>query len=625
MLTISKAMKGATAGKYYTSMTRGDYYTKGGEPPGQWGGEAAKALGLEGQVDNGQFLELIQGRHGKTDLVMNAGDPDRRACWDHTFSAPKSVSVAWALGDEKTRQAIEKNHAAAVSKAMAFMEREAGFGRRGHDGHEIEKVGLAYALFEHGQTRAGDPGLHTHAVVMNVGLREDGTFGALETKALFQNMRAGGEVYKVAFAYGLHQDGFKIEADAPDKSFRLAGVPQSFCDSLSKRRADIERALEERGQKGAKAAELVALDTRKAKVHRPRVEMFREVREGAIRAGIEPEKLLQDIRKGTELTPYADMSSATKDAAEQLCVNKSHFSTSQYIAKTGELIRGQIIDPDTFVSQAKAALDNDQDICYLRTRGPQRYYSTTELLDLEKRLMEHAGWTAATSRCPVNRETVAQVLGKNTFLNNEQRLAVAHLTGDAGVVCLVGKAGTGKSTTLGVCREVWEREGYKVYGAALAGVAAEGLENDAKTKSHTIHSTLSKIERGEIIPDHNSVFLIDEAAMVGTRQFAKIYKAVVDAGGKLVLAGDAGQLQSIEAGGVFKELAEQTKAPALTQIMRQRDERDREAVTALSRGEAAKALQNYADRGLLSICDGPDAMRAQLISCLLYTSDAADE
>ena len=135
MLTISKAIK-AGQGEYYLSLAGvDDYYTAGSEPPGYWLGCGGKALGLEGELDKDQFRHLLRGLSpdGQRKLVRNA-DAERRAGWDLTWSAPKSVSVAWSQADAATRVTIEASVRQAVRAGLAYLESLGVISRRGEDG-----------------------------------------------------------------------------------------------------------------------------------------------------------------------------------------------------------------------------------------------------------------------------------------------------------------------------------------------------------------------------------------------------------------------------------------------------------------------------------------------------------
>ncbi|PTD30850.1 hypothetical protein C5N13_00180, partial [Sinorhizobium meliloti] len=114
------------------------------------------------------------------------------------------------------------------------------------------------------------------------------------------------------------------------------------------------------------------------------------------------------------------------------------------------------------------------------------------------------------------------------------------------IAAVVGLAGAGKSTLLAAARVAWEGEGRRVIGAALAGKAAEGLEDSSGIRSRTLASWELAWESGRKQLNRADVLVIDEAGMVSSQQMARILKAVEDAGAKAVLVGDAMQLQPIE-------------------------------------------------------------------------------
>ena len=200
-------------------------------------------------------------------------------------------------------------------------------------------------------------------------------------------------------------------------------------------------------------------------------------------------------------------------------------------------------------------------------------------------------------------------------LSEEQMNAIHHIVETDGAVKVIsGMAGTGKTMLLREAREAWEASAYEVRGAALSGKAAQGLEEGAGIKSETIHRTLSDIEKGDLKISSNTILVVDEAGMVGTRQMAKLVDAMRDGGGKLVLVGDAKQLQPIEAGGPFRAIAESVGAAELTDIRRQRDIKDREAIKNIVKGESGKALRDYAERGLLTVTEDRESALKILIS-----------
>jgi Ti-type conjugative transfer relaxase TraA len=187
-------------------------------------------------------------------------------------------------------------------------------------------------------------------------------------------------------------------------------------------------------------------------------------------------------------------------------------------------------------------------------------------------------------------------------LSPEQTVAVQHLTqGADGVACVVGMAGTGKSYALDAARDAWERAGLRVRGAALAGKAAQGLQEASHIPSTTLHSLLQRLERGEVALSQQDILVIDEAGMIGSRQLHQLLEHAHQAGAKVALIGDHQQLQPIDAGGAFRLLKDRLGAPALTDIRRQREDWARTTVQQLAAGEAAKALAQYHERGLLTL------------------------
>jgi conjugative relaxase-like TrwC/TraI family protein len=309
MLSISSARTAEGATSYYTSLEAdakgapGEYYAK--EGAGYWMGKGAQTLGLVGEVTREDFKHLAQGydpTHGDA-LAQNAGDPDRRAGWDLTFSAPKSVSVAWSIADPETRQVIEAAHAKAVAQAFDFMQGKAGFVRTGKEGYTLEQAGLAAAAFQHGTSREQDAQLHTHVFVMNSGIREDGRAASLASEKLFEYKMAAGAAYQVSLAHEMREAGFKQERDG-ENSFRLQAIPHSLEYETSTRRNQIEEALKEKGASGGKAAAVASLETRKAKEVIERDVLATKWTEQAARHGITAADVRPDNQPTTTEKSY---------------------------------------------------------------------------------------------------------------------------------------------------------------------------------------------------------------------------------------------------------------------------------------------------------------------------------
>jgi len=186
---------------------------------------------------------------------------------------------------------------------------------------------------------------------------------------------------------------------------------------------------------------------------------------------------------------------------------------------------------------------------------------------------------------------------KSFTLDREQVEAVRHVTGDDAIAAVVGLAGAGKSTLLAAARVAWESENHRVFGAALAGKAAEGLEDSSGIKSWTLASWELAWASGRDLLDRGDIFLVDEAGMVSSQQMARILQSAENAGAKVVLVGDAMQLQPIQAGAAFRAISERIGSAELAGVRRQREEWAREASRLFARGKVEEALDVYAREG----------------------------
>jgi Ti-type conjugative transfer relaxase TraA len=242
-------------------------------------------------------------------------------------------------------------------------------------------------------------------------------------------------------------------------------------------------------------------------------------------------------------------------------------------------------------------------------RGQERFTSRA-MLDTERR-MEAAALALngrTTHRVAMDRRTEATGLGE------EQKLALAHVTRARDLAVVVGYAGTGKSTMLGVARKAWEAEGYRVRGAALSGIAAEGLESGAGIESTTVHGLLHAWEKGFKTLTAQDVLVVDEAGMIGSRQMAQLLTAAKDAGAKVVLVGDPEQLQAIEAGAAFRRIAEQVGTADITEVRRQRADWQQQATRELATGRTEAALGRYEAAGMVTGHFTSDAARDAVVA-----------
>lgn len=594
MLSVHKirAADAAGAAKYYEGLGREDYYENGGEPPGEWLGGGAENLGLAGFVEPGQLGAILQGFHPSGAPISGNAGPDHAPGWDCTFSAPKSVSAIWAVASDEDRKIIMEAHREAVREAISYLEQNACFTRHGHAGAERQSVmesgGLIVAAYEHSTSRNQEPQIHTHALIAN--MTTDGRGIDLDTRWKM----AAGAVYRTRMSDKMKSANFGIERD--EKSFAVAGVPGKLVEQWSSRHDEILETAAEHGVTSAKGMETAALASRETKGEINRPELFQAWQAQAAEHGFGAEQVqaLKDLE-----TPELEKPDAERILGA-LTQQYSTFSRAQLEAETYTQAQGAMS-----VAEA-AALAGEVGRQAVALEGGR--FTTKEMLEIEQRMVDNAHAMHEARTHEVDPTHIERAIASRT-LSDEQQSALRHTTEQGNQLAIIqGWAGTGKTYMLDGAREIWEAQGYTVKGAALAGKAAEGLQDDAKIPSQTLHSLAGEIarakERGEPGPlDSKTVLVIDEAGMVGSRQTAGVLDEARRVGAKVVLVGDSKQLTPIDAGGAFKALGERIGYAEMKDVRRQKSAEDREIARHLREGRAGVALKMLENKGRLHQAD----------------------
>ncbi|UXT82595.1 Ti-type conjugative transfer relaxase TraA [Agrobacterium tumefaciens] len=266
-------------------------------------------------------------------------------------------------------------------------------------------------------------------------------------------------------------------------------------------------------------------------------------------------------------------------------------------------------------------------------------YSTRDMIDLELRMARSAERLHQAQSHGVDPRHVERAMERqdhalrkssgrtsaasdpSTGLSDEQRHAIKHITGPERIAAVVGFAGAGKSTMLAAAREAWEAEGYQVHGAALAGKAAEGLEESSGIPSRTLASWSYSWDNGRGMIGGSDVLVIDEAGMVGSRQLARFIGEAEERGAKIVLVGDHEQLQAIGAGAPFRAIAGQIGHVELSNIRRQRHDWQRQASVAFATHKTTEGLAAYRDHGNIHFAESREAAMAQIVRDYLADSE----
>lgn len=285
-----------------------------------------------------------------------------------------------------------------------------------------------------------------------------------------------------------------------------------------------------------------------------------------------------------------------------------------------KILYRNVDDPSLFQSlmvrilQSPEALRLERERIDLETgfRAPAKY-TTRELIRLEAEMANQVTWLAGRSSHDVIQSVRKATFARHCGLSEEQRVAIGHVVGRERIAAVIGRAGAGKTTMMKAAREAWEAAGYSVVGGALAGKAADGLERDAGIVSRTLAAWELRWSQGRNRIDARTVFVLDEAGMVSSRQMALFVEAVMKTGAKLVLIGDPEQLQPIEAGAAFRAIASRIGYAELETIYRQRAPWMRDASLDLARGNVTKAVDAYRAHGHFNCSE----LKAQAVENLI--------
>ncbi|WP_338337944.1 MobF family relaxase (plasmid) [Xanthomonas citri pv. bilvae] len=245
-----------------------DYYAK--ENPGEWQGQGAQVLGLTGPVEQAQLSRLLDGRLPNGERIQTTFDPTdnkKRMGLDLTFSAPKSVSMqALVAGDKDVTAA----HDRAVTRALEQVERLAEARKKVKGKSYRERTGnMVIGKFRHEMSRAKDPQLHTHSVVLNMTQRADGAWRALSNEDIFRVQHEVDALYKAELARGLQALGYAIRMVDDQGNFELDHISRDQIEAFSARSRIIEEALANEGKTRATATtlekQIISLATRPRK------------------------------------------------------------------------------------------------------------------------------------------------------------------------------------------------------------------------------------------------------------------------------------------------------------------------------------------------------------------------
>jgi conjugative relaxase-like TrwC/TraI family protein len=636
-----------TVAQYY--LRRTEYYLHGKEPAGVWLSESP-ALGIKvGELVGADLFEKLHaglGPDGRK-LITNDGGKERVSGFDMTLSAPKSVSIAFALADDEMRAAIEQAQLEACKAVVAMLDAEAAFTRRGKNGVIIEKTSLIVAAFQHGEARPAphvdgrvfaDMDLHTHLCIANVGQKQarDGertpTFGALDARALYNFKMFCGSVYHLELSTGLQRLGFQIDVTGKNGIFELVtpagpAVPDEAKRYFSARRSKIEERLAEYDLVTGEAQQLtsaVVKATRLSKADdiRDRFEVWREQ---ARELGIDVEHFIERAQSGRTLSEREQeilIAERLTEIPARLTEQESVFERRTLLAAVASSLVGTGASPERVNTEVDRLTNSGRIVQLGKDIHGHGLYSTPEMIAVEQNLLKEARRLTNRRFEPIDPARIERECELRN-LSDEQRQAALAATDDRCLAIVEGAAGSGKTTMLRVVVDCYRSAGINkvvdpntvinrgtpktVLGCATAWRTVEMIREELGVDGFAVDSLLARISAGQHILDRNTVLLVDECGQIGSRSMNALIAAAAKAGAKVVLVGDREQLQPISAGPALKIVSSVVEPTRVDKIIRQREKWSQDAARAFAKGKASTGLEAYAERGLLTGCAGAEA------------------
>jgi conjugative relaxase-like TrwC/TraI family protein len=622
MLSIGKLGKGQE--RYYLDkVAEGaeDYYSDEGEVAGEWLGDAAEDLGLSAEVEAAQLEAMLTGRNPADGepLVGMRGVPSNGSVpgFDLTFSAPKSVSLLWGLGGPVAAVEVKAAHREAVGAALAYMQREACWTRRGAGGSEfVQGNGYLAAGYLHRSSRAGDPQLHTHVLIANATKGPDGRWTRLYHPAIYDHAKTASYIYEAHLRHELTRR-LGIEWQPTRKGIaEIAGFADEHLRAFSTRRAEI---LEAAGaDASARSMQVGALATRQPKEHDVgHGELLARWRSRAQEIGLDREAIARTFDPEAAVRIYRADAPAISEArlGRAVTASASHFDRREAIQAVADLLRqgasGAVVErlADAFLASDSVIQIGDG------AKGPR--YTTRQIWELEREALAAAERMRAQGPDPADELIAARVIGARPTLKDDQREMIRRLLASPeGVAVVIGEAGSGKTFAIVAAAEGWTQAGIELRAAAPTWRAANVMRAEGLPAS-SIASLLLKLDRaehegGEGLPQ-GSVLLIDEAGMVDSATLARLVSHAERAQAKLVLVGDPEQLGEIEAGGLFRALAERGETIHLDEVIRHRHDLDRDAAKRIREGEGREALALYQSQERVTVAPNAEERREAMV------------
>lgn len=608
---MSKSASGAK--KYYCeqyyqegSLTPLAYYSEHDETIGTWGGKAAMALRLTGEIRRQDFIHLCDNRNPHTlGKLTGRNDTDRTVGYDFTFNASKSVSLAYALGNEADKKTILAAFHQSVRETMTEIETGMQTRVRVKRQNENRMTGnIVYGAFTHFTTRpvdgVPDPHLHSHCFVFNATYDlEDKKWKAGQFQQINQDAPYYEAVFHSKLAHHLGHAGYDIRRTK--SGFELAGIEKHTLDKFSRRTQEIEEYSREHQITDDKQKSKVGARTREAK--RPLLSTVNQEMEWFSRLSSEELQTVLNLKKEPS-TPKEE--GAARNAWR---FSLAHHLERKSVASDKEILTTAIKSSigGTTPEQIKREFENDSSILSANERL-RTFITTKDALREEKELVRHC-IESRNRFAPLHENYIPQ----NPQLNEQQLVAVRHaLTSTDGIILITGKAGTGKTTLMHEVMTGIQQRGKQIYSFAPSSEASrnvqrsEGFDNADTVARLIVDQQLQSTLKHQVI-------WIDEAGMLSNRDMNQVLSIANAQGARIILTGDTRQHSSVERGDALRIVQQETgiKPVTVNKIQRQKNADYRQAVEWLSGGQTEKGFKKLNQMGVIhEVADSQERIEA---------------
>ena len=618
-------LKGPLAGVYYVEQLP-SYYLQAGEPRGVWLGHGAGMLGLGDEVDDDAFLALMAGmdpRRPEHHLGRRYDDTSVRG-FDVTCSAPKSVSVLWALGDEDVRREVLAAHDAAVAAMVEWVEAHAHTRFRiAGEVAVVDADGIVAAAFRQHTSRTADPQLHTHVIIPNRVASPDGRWLALDARTIKIDQRSLSALYHAGLRAELTAR-LGVAWDEPERGIaELADIPELLRVDFSQRTGEVQRRVDQKLDRFAEAMAREPTVRERWQLEREAVLDSRPAKPKTLDAGMQHRRWVdQTVALG--LDPAEIVAGAVGVPVPKQVIDRwsassiedqaiASISEGQSSWRPAELVRelaaatptGTSLDANRLVAwldevasgvAVSRCVDLSRPIppgALLRRDGRpvtesavDRALTTQAILDQEAALL---GWADRRTLTFGDRHPDAPTRADRE-LNPVQADAAAAVAGWDDLVLIVGPAGTGKTTALTPAVEQLRADGRAVFGVAPSATAADVLTVETGVAADTVDKLLIE-HRLHRPPDHRydlpvgATVIVDEAGMLPTDRLAELADLADLRGWRVVLVGDPQQFSAVGRGGMFGLLVDTYDAIELDRVHRFTQPWERDATLRVRAGD----------------------------------------